>query len=69
MEKFLKGEILTAEKLNELVAELNNLSENSSDIITGSSSASGQSDYFSPHFTKPDFCDMHNQDGVPVILD
>lgn len=69
MEKFLKGEILTAEKLNELVAELNNLSENNNDIITGSSSASGQSDYSSPHFVKPDFCDMHNQDGVPVILD
>lgn len=69
MEKFLKGEILTAEKLNELVAELNNLSENSNDIITGSSSASGQSDYFSPHFVKPDFSDMHAQDGIPVILD
>ena len=69
MEKFLKGEILTAEKLNELVAELNNLSENSSDIITGSSSASGQSDYTSMHFVKPEFNDMHPQDGIPVILD
>lgn len=69
MEKFLKGEVLTAEKLNELVAELNNLSENSNDIITGSSSASGQSDYFSPHFVKPDFNDMHDKDGIPVILD
>lgn len=69
MEKFLKGEILTAEKLNELVAELNNLAENSNDIITGSSSASAQSDYSSPHFVKPDFCDMHSQDGIPVILD
>ena len=69
MEKFLKGEILTAEKLNQLVAELNDLSENSNDIITGSSSASGQSDYTSMHFVKPDFNDMHNQDGVPVILD
>lgn len=69
MEKFLKGEILTAEKLNELVAELNELSANNNDIITGSSTVSAQSDYTLPRFVKPDFCDMHDKDGVPVILD
>ena len=69
MEKFLRGEILTAEKLNELVAELNDLSTNNNDIITGSSSVSTQSDYSTPRFIKPDFCDMHDTDGVPVILD
>ena len=68
MEKFLKGEILTAEKLNELVAELNNLSADN-DIITGSSTATGQSDYTSAHFTAPKVADMHASDGIPVILD
>ena len=69
MEKFLKGEILTAEKLNELVAELNNLSADNNDIITGSSTATGQSDYTSQHFTAPKVADMHAADGIPVILD
>lgn len=69
MEKFLKGEILTAEKLNELVAELNELSANNNDIITGSSTVSAQSDYTLPRFVKPEFSDMHDTDGVPVILD
>ena len=69
MEKFLRGEILTAEKLNELVAELNELSANNNDIITGSSTVSAQSDYSTPRFIKPDFCDMHSSDGIPVILD
>lgn len=69
MEKFLKGEILTAEKLNELVAELNNLSADNNDIITGSSTATGQSDYTSQHFTAPKVADMHDADGIPVILD
>ena len=67
MEKFLKGEILTADKLNQLVAELNNLSSDS--LITGSSTVSAQSDYTLPRFVKPDFTDMHDTDGVPVILD
>lgn len=68
MEKFLKGEILTADKLNELVKELNSLSEDNN-VITGSSTASGQSDYVAPKFTKPEFHDMHDADGIPVILD
>lgn len=67
MDKFLKGEILTADKLNQLVAELNNLSADS--LITGSSTVSAQSDYSTPRFVKPDFTDMHDTDGVPVILD
>lgn len=67
MDKFLKGEILTADKLNQLVAELNNLSADS--LITGSSTVSTQSDYTLPRFVKPEFSDMHDKDGVPVILD
>lgn len=69
MEKFLKGEILTADKLNQLVNELNELSNDNNGIITGSSTASGQSDYVVPKFIKPEFTDMHDYDGVPVILD